>query len=52
MGVRPELITGEEEAGLTFLGATAGLDEPAPYLVFDVGGGSTEFIVGTDAPED
>jgi exopolyphosphatase/guanosine-5'-triphosphate,3'-diphosphate pyrophosphatase len=35
---------------LSFLGATADLDAPAPYLVVDIGGGSTEFVVGTDAP--
>jgi exopolyphosphatase/guanosine-5'-triphosphate,3'-diphosphate pyrophosphatase len=51
IGVRPELISGPEEASLTFAGATAGLSEPAPYLVFDVGGGSTELIVGTDTPD-
>ncbi len=50
-GVRPELLAGEEEAALSFLGATAGLREQAPYLVVDVGGGSTEFVVGTDKPE-
>jgi exopolyphosphatase / guanosine-5'-triphosphate,3'-diphosphate pyrophosphatase len=50
IGVQPELISGEEEGTLTFTGATAGLSEPAPYLVFDVGGGSTELIVGTDRP--
>jgi exopolyphosphatase / guanosine-5'-triphosphate,3'-diphosphate pyrophosphatase len=46
MGVRPELLSGEEEASLEFLGATAGIAEPEPYLVVDVGGGSTEFIAG------
>jgi exopolyphosphatase/guanosine-5'-triphosphate,3'-diphosphate pyrophosphatase len=45
------VLTGEEEARLTFLGATAGLADPAPYLVVDIGGGSTEFIVGTSEPE-
>ena len=50
-GVRPELLTGDEEAAMSFLGATSGLREPAPYLVVDVGGGSTEFVVGTDKPE-
>jgi exopolyphosphatase / guanosine-5'-triphosphate,3'-diphosphate pyrophosphatase len=50
-GCRPELLSGEEEAGLSFVGATAGLTEPEPYLVFDVGGGSTEFIAGVDRPE-
>lgn len=48
VGVRPELLTGDAEARLSFLGATAELD-PAdgPFLVVDIGGGSTEFIVGT-----
>lgn len=48
IGVRPELISGIEEAELSFLGATAELD-PAdgPFLVFDIGGGSTEFAIGT-----
>ncbi len=48
VGVRPELISGTEEAELSFLGATAELD-PAdgPFLVFDIGGGSTEFAVGS-----
>ena len=52
-GVTPELLPGSEEARLSFLGATAGLDAvaPGPYLVVDIGGGSTEFVVGTDAPE-
>lgn len=49
IGVRPELISGEEEGQLSFAGATAELD-PAdgPFLVVDIGGGSTELIVGTD----
>ncbi len=50
LGVEPELLGGEEEARLSFIGATADLDEPAPYLVVDIGGGSTEFVVGTDEP--
>jgi exopolyphosphatase / guanosine-5'-triphosphate,3'-diphosphate pyrophosphatase len=51
VGVRPELLGGEEEARLSFVGATAGLD-PAqgPFLVVDLGGGSTEFAVGTPGP--
>jgi exopolyphosphatase/guanosine-5'-triphosphate,3'-diphosphate pyrophosphatase len=52
LGTRPELLEGNAEARLEFLGATAGLSEPGPYLVVDVGGGSTELIVGTDEPED
>ncbi|MBI2170062.1 MAG: Ppx/GppA family phosphatase [Actinobacteria bacterium] len=51
LGHDAELLTGAEEARLSFLGATAGLDEPAPYLVVDIGGGSTELITGTAAPD-
>jgi exopolyphosphatase/guanosine-5'-triphosphate,3'-diphosphate pyrophosphatase len=51
LGARPELLAGDEEARLEFLGATSGLAEPGPYLVVDVGGGSTELIVGTAEPE-
>jgi exopolyphosphatase / guanosine-5'-triphosphate,3'-diphosphate pyrophosphatase len=47
----PELLPGTEEARLSFLGATARLDERAPYLILDIGGGSTEFVVGTHEPE-
>ena len=52
LGQRPELLSGTEEAELSFLGATAELD-PAlgPFLVVDIGGGSTEFIVGTTEVE-
>jgi exopolyphosphatase/guanosine-5'-triphosphate,3'-diphosphate pyrophosphatase len=48
IGQVPELLTGDEEALLSFAGATAELD-PAdgPFLVADIGGGSTEFAVGT-----
>ncbi len=43
----PELIDGEREAALSFLGGTRGLDpETGPFLLIDVGGGSTEFVVG------
>ena len=51
LGVRPELLTGEEEGALSFAGATgdlAGAD--GPFLVVDIGGGSTEFVVGTTEP--
>jgi exopolyphosphatase / guanosine-5'-triphosphate,3'-diphosphate pyrophosphatase len=52
LGVRPELISGAEEAELSFLGATCELGtEGAPYLVVDIGGGSTEFVFGIDAPQ-
>lgn len=51
LGVTPELVSGEEEARLSFTGATTDLDAPAPYLVIDIGGGSTEFVLGTDVPE-
>jgi exopolyphosphatase / guanosine-5'-triphosphate,3'-diphosphate pyrophosphatase len=50
LGVRPELLSGDEEARLEFLGATADSSATPPYLVVDIGGGSTEFIVGTDEP--
>ena len=48
LGVRPELLTGLEEGRLSFAGGTAELD-PAegPFLVVDIGGGSTEFVIGT-----
>jgi len=48
VGQRPEMLSGDEEGRLSFLGATAELD-PAegPFLVFDIGGGSTEFAFGT-----
>ncbi|HEY0805718.1 MAG TPA: Ppx/GppA phosphatase family protein [Pseudonocardiaceae bacterium] len=48
LGVPAELITGDEEARLSFAGAVAELD-PAdgPFLVADVGGGSTELVLGT-----
>jgi exopolyphosphatase/guanosine-5'-triphosphate,3'-diphosphate pyrophosphatase len=46
-GVRPELLTGTEEGRLAFDGATAELDpEGGPYLVVDIGGGSTELVLG------
>jgi exopolyphosphatase / guanosine-5'-triphosphate,3'-diphosphate pyrophosphatase len=51
IGARPELLSGEEEARLSFDGATADLDAPAPYLVVDIGGGSTEFVLGRTEPE-
>ncbi len=52
IGVEPELLSGFDEGKLSFRGATADLD-PAdgPFLVFDIGGGSTEFAFGTDEAE-
>ncbi len=48
LGVRPELLSGAEEAAASFRGATAGLDPTlGPFLVVDIGGGSTEFALGS-----
>ncbi len=44
LGVRPDMIPGTEEAALSFHGATAGASGRPPYLVVDIGGGSTEFV--------
>lgn len=59
LGRLPDVITGREEAELSFLGATASLDAAAgahgataprpPFLVVDIGGGSTEFVLGDAA---
>lgn len=46
LGFAPEVITGDEEARLSFTGAVRGLTAEAPFLVVDIGGGSTEFVVG------
>ena len=52
VGVPPELLGGEEEARLSFLGATSDLDpDEGPFLVADIGGGSTEFAVGRTEPD-
>ena len=49
INTKAELLTGSQEAELSFLGATQDLDSSkAPYLVIDIGGGSTEFAYGTD----
>ncbi|MDP8958847.1 MAG: Ppx/GppA family phosphatase [Actinomycetota bacterium] len=51
LGFRPEAITADEEAALSFGGAVIGLSElPAPFLVIDVGGGSTELVFGDRRP--
>ena len=51
IGIEPEVISGDEEARLSFSGAVRGLSDSAiaPYLVVDIGGGSTEFATGTDS---
>ncbi|QXB18820.1 exopolyphosphatase / guanosine-5'-triphosphate,3'-diphosphate pyrophosphatase [Corynebacterium coyleae] len=47
-GTEAEVISGEEEAALSFAGATADLDpERGPFCVIDLGGGSTEFVMQT-----
>jgi exopolyphosphatase/guanosine-5'-triphosphate,3'-diphosphate pyrophosphatase len=54
LGVGPEVVSGDEEAALSFAGATRELhhaDVATPYLVVDIGGGSTEFVLGTDTVE-
>ena len=52
LGVEPEVITGDQEAEFSFTGATRELtgrtDLARPYLVVDIGGGSTEFVVGDE----
>lgn len=53
LGVEPEVVGGQEEASLSFRGATGVLaaTHPGPFLVVDLGGGSTELVLGTTAPE-
>ncbi|GLZ76434.1 hydrolase [Actinorhabdospora filicis] len=53
LGVAPEVISGDEEAALSFGGAVRGLpaDVASPFLVVDIGGGSTEFVRGSQAVE-
>jgi exopolyphosphatase/guanosine-5'-triphosphate,3'-diphosphate pyrophosphatase len=47
--VEPEVISGDQEAALSFAGATRGLERTSgPFLVVDIGGGSTEFVLGSD----
>ncbi|EFF91451.1 exopolyphosphatase [Streptomyces sp. e14] len=52
LGVEPEVISGDQEAEFSFTGATRELtgraDLAKPFLVVDIGGGSTEFVVGED----
>jgi exopolyphosphatase/guanosine-5'-triphosphate,3'-diphosphate pyrophosphatase len=52
LGVEVEVIPGEEEAELSFIGATKELRQSdAPFLVVDIGGGSTEFVFGSEKVE-
>ena len=52
LGIEPEVIAGEVEAALSFQGATKDFDKSeGPFLVIDIGGGSTEFVFGTDVVE-
>ncbi len=44
LGVMPEIVSGTEEADLSFRGATSSLEDPGAVLVNDIGGGSTEFV--------
>ena len=48
VGVRPEILTGAEEARASFVGATRGLGSAGDVLVMDIGGGSTELVVGRE----
>ncbi|WP_019149003.1 Ppx/GppA phosphatase family protein [Timonella senegalensis] len=52
IGVEPEVVSGEEEAELSFAGAVSvlGTEHTGPYLVVDLGGGSTELVLGTKSP--
>ena len=50
LGIEPEVISGDEEARLSFAGATREFSRTdGPFLVVDIGGGSTEFVLGTDS---
>jgi len=53
LGVTPEVLSGDEEAALVFAGATRTLSDQLepPVLVVDIGGGSTELVVGADGPD-
>lgn len=52
LGVAPDVVSGDEEAALSFTGATGDLAaEGGPFLVMDIGGGSTEIVLGTGSVE-
>jgi exopolyphosphatase/guanosine-5'-triphosphate,3'-diphosphate pyrophosphatase len=50
-GIMPRVLSGEEEARATFRGAVISVDGEPPYVVLDIGGGSTELTRGIDEPE-
>lgn len=50
-GVEGEVLSGEEEGRTAFVGATSLVEGEPPYLVLDIGGGSTEFILGDREPD-
>lgn len=50
-GSSVDVLSGEDEARLGFLGATVRIDAPSPFLVVDIGGGSTELVLGDRAVE-
>ena len=61
LGIEPEVVSGQEEARLSFSGSLLGAREgagggaqgeraQAPRLIVDLGGGSTELVLGVDAP--
>jgi exopolyphosphatase/guanosine-5'-triphosphate,3'-diphosphate pyrophosphatase len=50
-GQDAEVLSGQDEARLSFLGATSELTGDGPFLVLDIGGGSTEFVVGAQEVE-
>ncbi|MBF4162900.1 Ppx/GppA phosphatase family protein [Nocardioides acrostichi] len=52
LGVVPDVLTGAEEAALSYAGATRGVRRPDPVLVIDVGGGSTELVLGSGETPD
>jgi len=51
LGVTPEVLSGTEEAALVYAGATRGVHLPGPVLVVDIGGGSSELVLGDGRPE-
>jgi exopolyphosphatase/guanosine-5'-triphosphate,3'-diphosphate pyrophosphatase len=53
LGVTPDVLSGDEEAALVFDGAVSHLSTPVaePVLVVDIGGGSTELVLGGEHPQ-